>query len=575
MSVRSDAELEVAFQADGFQVERIQRYNGARGMLARSTSDSSKIALYVEGAPYERGYLVGNLAHDKVELMTTKYVDNIIPAFVAPRCFNALRFPRLKLRLMNILRDRCLRTYYGHPDDIPRYLKDEMMGIAAGCKAKNPHTPVTYRELFLLNTGIDFLLSYVYTGAHLFDWIDDLRAFLGRQKDRPSLSRRVASRIKVPRITSRDFRVPLACNAFFLAGSLTEGARHYFGRDFMFPTAGVFQDTCCLLITCPKNGDGSALPVASVTAPGIVGSVAALNSEGVALGVDVVPGQNSNYHRPGLNSLMLVRYCADHAHSLADAGALMAAAQRGVSWLYVVADGKNGSAAVVEAGKTSTATDNRPYVPEEYRQFVDRLTYRPTWRGLMMRDSGYVPPADIAAVNASLFKLAGKPHSLDQEEAKGRYHTRKRKPWRQKAVPKAYYFPPPRESRPDLLIATNQFLTPEMRLCSMGSWVSMVAASRENDFQWRYDELSSQIREAIDSSASRGEKITLEQAKALVDFLSPLRRHPAYYARNASSAKGKRIEGAIALSELSERVLHAYYGYYDNNWLRLTLPRYC
>jgi len=51
MSVRSDADLEAAFEADGFQVERTERYNGARGMLARSTTDSSKIALYIEGAP--------------------------------------------------------------------------------------------------------------------------------------------------------------------------------------------------------------------------------------------------------------------------------------------------------------------------------------------------------------------------------------------------------------------------------------------------------------------------------------------------------------------------------------------
>ena len=575
MAVRSDADLEAAFEADGFQVERTERYNGARGMLARSTSDSSKIALYIEGAPYERGYLLGYLAHDKVERMTTKFVDNIIPTFVAPRCFNPLRFRRLKLRLMNILRDRCMRTYYKHPDDIPRYLKDEMVGIVAGCKAQNPDTPVTYRELFLLNTGFDFLLSYVYTGAHLFDWIEDLKGFLGRQKGRSRLARRVASAIKVPRIASRDFRIPLACNAFSLASSLTQGAKYYLGRDFMFPTAGVFQDTCCLLITCPENGDGSALPVASVTAPGIVGSMAALNSEGVALGVDMVPGQNCNYHRPGLNSLLMVRYCADHAQSIDDVGALMAAAQRGVSWLYVVADGKSESAAVVEAGKTSEATDNRSYVPEEYRQLVDRLPYRPTRRGLMIRDSGYVPPDDIAAVNASLFKLGKKPHSLDQEGANGRYHTRKRKPWKQKAVPKAYYFPPQRESRPDLLIVTNQFLTPEMRLCSMGSWASMVAASSEDDLQWRYDELNSQIREMIDSSSSRGEKITLEQAKSLVDFLSPRRQHPAYYAKNASSAKGKRIEGAIALFDLTDRVLHAYYGYYDNTWLRLTLPGYC
>jgi hypothetical protein len=575
MSVRSDADLEDAFKSDGFQVERTERYKGARGILARSTSDSTKIALYIEGAPYERGYLIGSLAHEKVELMTTTYVDNLVPAFITPRFFNPLRFRRLKQRLMNILRDRCMRTYYKHPDDIPRYLKDEMMGIAAGCKAQNPDTPVSYRELFLLNTGIDFLLSYVYTGAHIFDWIEDLKGFRQRQEGRSPVARRIASMIKVPRIASRFFRIPLACNAFSLTGDLTQGAKHYLGRDFMFPTAGVFQDTCCLLITDPGKGDERVLPVASVTAPGIVGSMAALNSEGVALGVDMVPGQNCNYHRPGLNSLLMVRYCADHAHSIEDAEALIVDAQRGVPWLYVVADGKSQSAAVVEAGKMSELIDNRSYVPEKYRQLVDRLPYRPLRRGLMIRESGFVPPADIAAVNASLFKLGKKPHSLDREQANGRYHMRKRKPWKQKAVPKTYYFPPQRESRPGLLIVTNQFLTPEMRLSSMGSWASIVATSLENDLQWRYDELNSQIREMIDFSSSRGRKITLEEAKSLIDFLSPRRKHPAYYAKNACSATGKRIEGAIVLFDLTDRILHSYYGYYDNNWLRLRLPAYC
>lgn len=109
----------------------------------------------------------------------------------------------------------------------------------------------------------------------------------------------------------------------------------------------------------------------------------------------------------------------------------------------------------------------------------------------------------------------------------------------------------------------------------MGSWVSLVSAASEDDLQWRYDELVSQIREALGPDPRRPRRISLEQAKALIDFLSPLRRFPEYNAHNEVTPKGRRIEGAITLCDLSARVMHAYYGHYDERWVRVTLPAYC
>ncbi len=515
--------------------------------------------------------------------MASEFVDNIVPAFVAPALFHPLRFRRLKARLMDILRNRCVKTYYRHPDDIPASLKDELRGTVAGCKARNPATPVTFRELFLLNTGIDFLLSYVYTGVHLLDWIPDLDVFLEKLRGRSRLVRRLTAAIRVPRVRARHLRVPLACNAFFLGSSLTEDGGCYFGRDFMFATAGVFQDTCCLIVHNPSEdaggrGDrrdaGGALPIVSLTAPGLVGSITAMNSEGVAVGVDMLPAENCNFRRPGLNSLLLARCCADRARSLEDAVDAIVGAQRGVSWLYVVADGKNGRAAAVEAGMTAEALRGLSYVPQRYRPVLEKHPYRDAIRGVMVRSSGYRQPSDLAALNETLFAMSGKRHSAAQEAAGGRFHSRVREPWKQKAVPRSFYFPPQREHSRDLLVAANQALTPEMRLCSMGPWVSLVAAAREDDLQWRYDELTHQIRAAL-GPPGRPRRIGFEQARALIDFLSPLRKFPSYYAHNAATPRGRRIEGAVALCDLSRRVMHAYYGCYDETWMRLTLPRYC
>jgi len=106
-------------------------------------------------------------------------------------------------------------------------------------------------------------------------------------------------------------------------------------------------------------------------------------------------------------------------------------------------------------------------------------------------------------------------------------------------VPRSFYFPPQRETLPDLLIAANQALTPEMRLCAMGSWVSLVTARSEDDLQWRYDdELAAQIREALGPDPDRPRRVSLEQARALIDFLSPLRRFPQYYARKRRYGPG-------------------------------------
>jgi hypothetical protein len=248
-------------------------------------------------------------------------------------------------------------------------------------------------------------------------------------------------------------------------------------------------------------------------------------------------------------------------------------AQRGVSWLYLVAGG--GRAAAIEAGVKVPRLEPLDYVAPRYRSMLSAIGAGQPREGAVVRENGYVPPPGLAELNHRLFAMRRKPHSPEQERPNGRFHTQASRPWKQKAVPRSFYFPPQRESLPDLLLAANQAITPGMRMCAMGSWVSLVSAGSEDDLQWRYDELASQIGEALGPDPRRPRKIGLEEARALIDFLSPLRRFPAYYEGNADTPKGKRIEGAITLCDLAARVMHAYYGAYDGTWVRLTLPAYC
>jgi hypothetical protein len=567
----SDAELTGAFAADGLQVERVERLGGARGILASSTADRSRKVLYLEGSPRAQGYLTGLLAGEAVERMAGEFVDNVVGAFVSGGRARPLRLRRLKRQLLDILRDRCLRTYYRRPGDVPVGLREEMKGMAAGCRARDPHTAVSYRELFLLNTGIDLLLSYVYSGAHRMDWIPDVRRLARLLRGRPRLERWVALAASPRRPSPRRLRMPLGCNAFSIARSLTEGRRRYLGRDFMFPTAGVFQDTCCLVVRVPEGG---RIPTVSVSAPGMVGCVTSINSRGIGLGVDMVAGGRCDFHHPGLNSLLLLREAAESAASLDQAIARILAAPRGVSWLYVIADGDGDAAAVVEAGARARGSFDPASIPQPYRDLVASLSVAPAPEGAAVRPAGYRLRSGCLDLNGRLFGTARLPHPAEAEGPGGRFHASGPRPWKQHAVPGPFYFPPARMERDDLLVAGNQYLTPEMRVSSMGAWVSLVAGGHEDDAQWRSDELSARLMETAQAAAARGRGISLEEAKAILDFLSPLGQWPAYYARNATTPRGKRIEGALALCDLTARVMHASFGAYDGIWVRLSLPAY-
>ena len=568
MSPKSETELCDAFAADGLAVERVETHAGARGILARSLADPARKVLYLEGDPRTQGYLTGLLAGDDVARMAGEFVDNVVASFVSGGPPRPLRFRRLKRQLLNILRDRCLRTYYRRPDDIPVRLREEMKGIVDGCRARDPDTPVTYRELFLLNTGVDLLLSYVYTGAHRLDWIPDVRRLARLLRGRPRIARWLAMAAAPRRPAARRLRVPLGCNAFSIASGLTDGGRHYLGRDFMFPSAGVLQDTCCLIVRAPE---GDAVPTVSVSAPGLVGSITVMNACGMALGVNMAPGQCCDFHRPGLNSLLLLRSVAEQARSLDAAIDCILAAPRGVSWLYVVADGDRDCAAVVEAGARSWSFADTRSVPEPYHDLVSGRSYAPTMAGASVRRAGFVGASDLSAINARLFAAAGVPYRPNGEGVDGRFHTARRAPWKQRALPGPFYFPPARIERADLLVAGNQYLTPEMRVSSMGGWVSLVAGGHEDDAQWRSDELTSRLLGAVQAARARGRGISLDEAKEILDFLSPLRTWPEYYARNPRTPRGTRIEGALALCDLTGRVMHASYGAYDGVWLRVSL----
>lgn len=340
-------DLKNAFEKDGFAVVDMakdarfkaipRKYLAAEGYILLNDGSGDKIGVlaehktiksvtgcpkrtyYIEGNNRQMGFMMGLMAEPEIYLMAYDYVDDVVFDFIG------LDLPDWLVKILGSLIAKIL--YPGSEkifeNFVPAQYKDELSGMIDACLEINPKIRKDNftQRLKVLNVGIDCILSHFYTGKLSAKKTFEIPPFL--------------------------LRIPVMCNAYSISGAPVKNNGHYFGRDFMFPTAGVFQDTACIIIYKPDGGD---LPLVSQAAPGFIGSFAAMNSKGVAIGVDMSPSAFCDVENPGLNSLMLNR-CSLHAAG--DAVSLkkyMLNTQRGVSWLYPTADGKSGTGCIFEAG---------------------------------------------------------------------------------------------------------------------------------------------------------------------------------------------------------------------------------
>lgn len=543
VTYKSIPELEAAFARDNYDVVKSVSFQGKNGLLAEHKtafnyeSKAKKKVLYVEGNAYEMGYLTGLLAPDDVQKMTTTFIDRIIFDFIGWEV-NPDKIKEIWKILKALIIEGCKNML----PDIPKAYIDEMKGIADGCKAANPTSKVTFDDLCMLNVGIDCLLSYIYAVNNLWD----------------------------RGIRPEDLRIPVMCNAFSVFGKATRDGKHYFGRDFMFPTCSVFEYTGCLLIYCPNDG---RLPLVSVACPGFVGSIASMNKEGIAMGVDMSPSGNCNHKRPGLNSLLLVRHGIHEAGSATQALTKMVEAQRGVSWDYMIADGKNDRSVVVEAGCKTANLDFLQYPPSDLmnerllpdQAFLTRYETQKHQMGLMVRWNDYRYPESFLQFNKALFEYYHQPYSAADFGERGYIN----KTYSEKTCPFAFYFAPQRENKDDVLIMINHYVVPSMRLCAMNPWTVLVAKGNIDDIQWRYDELNNQVLQSYGS-------IDFEKAKVLIDFLAPYHKFPKYYEHSPASSDGttKIIRGSVSAFNLTDKVIQSHFGFFKDEWVTIQLLNY-
>ena len=554
-------QLIAAFASDNFSVDPstdVIVYNGFIGIRAThktaviGTTGKKKKAYYVEGDPHTMGYLMGKLAEPEIERMCTDFNDDIIFDFIHWQ----IQDKALREILGEIIEDIVNLISQGIYQDVPNQFIEELEGLLSGCKEVNPKTPVNRKSLWALNVGIDAILSHIYTGI------------LPHGKKYPI------------ELKAEHFKIPFMCNGFAAKGTdpYTQQPYHFMGRDFMFPTADVYQDTAAMIIRKPTNGN----PTISVAAPGMIGTIAGINSSGVGVGVDMLPSANCNPDRAGLNSLLLTRWSIENGKNCEEAVDVMINAQRGVSWAYILADGTTDKACIVEAGASTEQLEFLSYVKDWvvatiekiYPQFKDLLKNpsAPVQNGLMVRWNNYNYPSIYQTFNETLIKEYKKrepsyQYTYDPRDFDERNYLNKK--WTDKNCPGPYYFAPQRENVPPLALVTNHCITPEMRLCAMNSWTAIIVSGNIDDIQWRYDELNRELLTLLDKG-----HITYDDAKAAIDYLAPYRKFPDYYNEEQKPFNQVQIHGSVSIIDLKQLTIETHYGYYSDEWIKISLTNY-
>ncbi|MCL6589643.1 MAG: hypothetical protein K6U80_06790 [Firmicutes bacterium] len=578
-------DIRQAFAADRYDVVSQHSINGRTGYCAEhqtaknAVTGKKKRAYYVEGSPYEMGYLMGYMAPEEIELMSTIFIENIIfeffkdnnAEFFLIKWFKHLVKKYIQLKLKSWVYEFSQDVF----KDIPYEYKQEIYGIYRGYLAfceKNQRKPiVTFRDLWVLNVGIDCLLSFFYNPNNF------LEKFPKFPPEKPAAL----------------FRVPIACNGFSVFGNATrdpapggagEAHYHYFGRDFMFPTADVFQNVACLIIYNPIPDNGR-IPLVSMTAPGFAGSMTAMNTAGVAMGVDIAPSGNCDHRRDGFNSLLLVRDSIHRGSGAREALDNVVNAQRGVSWNYIIADGKNNQAVVVEAGLRTSKPESYPAPPEQLLnwgllpdpQFFKTYENQTHQEGLMARWHDYKYPEAFLQFNRALFEYFGKMYDDSLFSERG-YISKRINGKVESNCPFAFYFAPQREDKDDVLIVTNHFITPTMRYCAMDKWTVEVVKGQLDDIQWRYDKLNDLILEHYGN-------IDWAQAWRIINFLAAedgsyvpdyydYTRDYEYRDEDGQTHKTKAVQGSISLCNLTTKVIQTRYGYFVDEPVTITLGNY-
>jgi hypothetical protein len=398
-----------------------------------------------------------------------------------------------------------------------------MQGIADACR--NLGYDVSYRDLLTLNAGIDTLESvYVGLGA-------------------------------------------IFCNQFAVFDDATSDGRLYHGRDLMFPTGDdILSDESLIMVHNPTDG----YPFVAAAAPALVGIPTGMNTQGVSCAMDVV---YSIYTRPlisGEGCMLLCRKVTQYASSLQEGINMIRDSDRAVPWLYLIADGEQPDAAVLETIASSVLP------PEDNLQnYLSRLLTGLLGIFFPFLDHGQEENSPVAVVDDESGKMAG---GEDIADGLVELSTDPSSPELERGLmvrrsdyldPKWFddpssanesgddsglahgFYPRQQETYPDLVAMTNHYIIPQMA----DTYPSL---TKGGSSLWRYETMLGLLDEDYGD-------IDRLSAMWIIDFLNPARCD--YYGTDTTQS----IKGHHVLMDNHNLEMWSLHGYYNTSWVHVDL----
>ena len=523
--------------------------------------------------------------------MATQFLDRL-PIELVNKDFaidhwNHTVYQEVEKLVAHMLTDVSVKLFYQAINDgsMPEDRLVEMEGIVAGVNAvaernKEGPSPVTVPKLIAVNFGFDVITARVFSGHFLGADLKDMASSLGL-----SVLASDAFHAKLAALgasPSALFREPAFCDAVGFRGEFTaSGSGAYFGRSLQFSTANTLQDVVTVIVYAPSP-ESNKRAVVVATAPGMVGALAGLNSDGVAMGVDTIRAPNSNPEKIGLNSLLMIRSTLEHATDLASAVDYVVDAHRGAAFLYPMCDA-SGDCAVLESGAwlpTGTPDDPLQYVDRKLKDaglvpdaaFIKDHPLPPNVfrNGLYVRTMNYTD-ADLMApflkFNQGLFEYAKVPYNASLFDLGQFLFPTWQADDAAEHTLRNNFFYPQQEQEKDFITLSNFAVTPYARLNMMAPIDDDVAPTGESMF-WRYDML---IR---NSFANKG-AIDLDKTQWIMEFLSP-ERAPGYWQNRLwpHDVGSTIVEGSLTVYDLQQRIIRSKSGYWADGWVELHLNAY-
>jgi hypothetical protein len=559
-------EIKKAMHQQGIEFVSEVTYDGHTGILGRYTglkrrSINPKYCLVLTGTPFSMGYQAGTLMpHDAHEMLT---------AFIKQAGLAQLEMFGITLKagdpvteaLWLWMREMITIIVQDAEPKVPAYIRAEMRGLIAGLKAAG-YTDVEYIDALILNQGVD---SFYYLLAALLGQLPDgsrknlvvqsLKNLVARNSQLGKYFIFSDTRVSFPKAKPEKWFPAAGCNEFVISADVTADGKTYHGRDFMFSTGKVYQDHCAMMVYLPSDADSRAF--ATVGAPGFVGHTTGVNQYGLSIGQDV--NQSGAFGTDiGMGSLMVVRHILQYASNLKEAVELVQDTPRGVTWDYIIADDETdpdyGPGVVLETLPSDPYYDGPNSLPQWEKTLllgaILHLTDPTPINGVGIRSAKWVYPSYYSGLNVTL--QISNPFYPDLG-----YWT------------VGFNFAPQTETDPNVVIATNHFIMPRMRMAQMHPIVGAIyeISGQLGESMWRYDHMEADIRTyhgQIEFFGADPENPAPGTAGWIINFLDIERCD--YW-----SDVENRIEGHRDIIDNSEREIRAVFGYMGEPWVGVKL----